>query len=164
MSAPGPREIPSGVVPSLSESARQLFEASLPERPWCSNHSHGRYPRVLPKAEAGRYRYIQPQPPWVCVWLNFDYDRDDAWCAADEVELPAPTLTVINPENGHGHLAYGLAVPVLLGPENNDRPKRYIAAIERAMAVRLGADLSYRGPWGIWGFGVDIGFGKPGDA
>ena len=52
--------------------------------PWCSNHSHRRYPRVLPKAEAKRCRYIQPQPPWVRVWLIFDYDRDGAWCAADE--------------------------------------------------------------------------------
>ena len=102
---------------------------------------------MLPKAKAKarRYRYIQPQPPWVCVWLNFDYDRDDAWCAADEVGLPAPTLTVISPGNGRGHLAYGLAVPVLLGPADKEAPKRYLAAIERAMAVRLGADLSYRG-------------------
>ena len=146
MSAPGSGETPSGVAPNLSEAALQRFETSLPERPWCSNHSHGRYPRVLPKLRARRYLYIQPQPPWLRVWLNFDYDRKDAWCAADEVGLPAPTLAVINPENGHGHLAYGLAVPVLLGPENSGRPKRYLAAIERAMAVRLGADLSYRGP------------------
>ena len=145
MSAPGPGGTPSGAAPNVSESARQLFEASLPERPWCSNHSHGRYPRVLPKAEAKRCRYIQPQPPWVRAWLIFDYDRDGAWCAADEAELPAPMLTVINPENGHGHLAYGLAVPVLLGPRNKHRPKHYLAAVERAMAVRLGADLSYGG-------------------
>ena len=100
---------------------------------------------MLPKAKARRCRYIQPQPPWVRAWLIFDYDRDGTWCAADEAELPAPTLTVINPDNGHGHLAYGLAAPVLLGPENSDRPKRYLAAIERAMAVRLRADPSYRG-------------------
>ena len=100
MSPPGPGETSSGVAPILSESARQLFEASLPERPWCSNRSHGRYPRVLPKLQARRYLYIQPQPPWLRVWLNFDYDRKDAWCAADEVGLPAPTLAVINPENG----------------------------------------------------------------
>ena len=79
------------------------------------------------------------------AWLVFDYDRSDAWCAADEAGLPAPTLIVINRANGHGHLAYGLAVPVLLGPENKEEPKRYVAAVERAMAVRLGADLSYRG-------------------
>ena len=54
-------------------------------------------------------------------------------------------LTVINPENGHGHLAFGLAVPVLLGPRNKHGPKHYLAAVERAMAVRLGADLSYGG-------------------
>ena len=98
---------------------------------------------MLPRAEARRYRHIQPQPPWVRVWLIFDYDRDGAWCAADEAGLPAPTLTVINPENGH--LAFGLAVPVLLGPRNKHRPKHYLAAVERAMAVRLGADLSYGG-------------------
>ena len=118
---------PSGVAPNLSESALQLFEASLPERPWCSNRSHGRYPRVLPKLQARRYLYIQPQPPWLRVWLNFDYDRKDAWCAANEAGLPAPTLAVINPD--HGHLAYGLAVPVLLGPENSGRLKRYLAAL-----------------------------------
>lgn len=27
----------------------------------------------------------------------------------------------------------GLAVPILLGPENWDKPKRYLAAVERAM-------------------------------
>ena len=100
---------------------------------------------MLPKARARRCRYIQPPPPWVRVWLIFDYDRDGAWFAADDAGLPAPTFTVINPENGHGHLAFGLAVPVLLGPRNKHRPKRYLAAVERAMAVRLGADLSYGG-------------------
>ena len=84
--------------------------------PWCSNHSHGRYPRVLPKAEAKRCRYIQPQPPWVRVWLIFDYDRDGAWCAADEAGYRAGTLTVINPENGHRVSGLQrLAIPVLLG-------------------------------------------------
>ena len=107
----------------------------MPERPWCSNHSHGRYPRVLPKADARRCRYIQPQPPWVRVWLNFDYDRDDAWCAADEVELPAPTLTVINPENGHGHLVYGLAVPVL----PRAREQRQAEALPRSDRTRHGS-------------------------
>ena len=36
---------------------------------------------------------------------------------AAEAGLPAPTCTVINPENGRGHLIYGLAVPVLLARE-----------------------------------------------
>ena len=65
--------------------------------------------------------------------------------AVDEAGLPAPTLTVINPDNGNGHLVVGLAVPVLPGQRNKDRPKRCLAAVERAIAVRLGADLSYGG-------------------
>ena len=110
MSAPGPGGTPSGAAPNVSESARQLFEASLRKRPWCSNHGHGRYPRVLPKGR-GETLYLHPAAATVgaCLPLIFDYDRDGAWWAAAEAVLPAPTLTVINLENGHGHLAFGLS-------------------------------------------------------
>jgi hypothetical protein len=40
--------------------------------------------------------------------------------AVDEAGLPAPTLTVINPDNGNGHLVVGLAVPVLPGQRNKE--------------------------------------------
>ena len=124
----------------------ELFERHLPDKPWCSDSEHGAYPRVLPVAAAKRRRYIQPQPPWLRVWLVFDVDRDAAWCAADEVGLPAPTITTINRRNGHGHLLYGVDTPVRLEHWNGRRgPANYLADVERAMTARLRADPLYSG-------------------
>ena len=123
-----------------------LFEASLPARPWCSNDDHGRYPRVLPRDAAKRRRYVQPQPPWEHLWLLFDVDRDCAWSAPDEAGLPAPTITAINRQNGHGHLLYGLQVPLRMDTWGGRKPPvRYAETIERAMTAKLRADVSYSG-------------------
>ena len=99
----------------------------------------------MPQAAAKHRRYIELQPPWLRAWIVLDVDRDGAWCAAAEAGLPAPTCTVINPKNGRGHLIYGLAVPVLLGPENRDQPQRYLVDVERAITERLQADIGYAG-------------------
>ena len=108
------------------------------QSPWCLSlsHSHGRYPQVLPRAEAKRCRYIQSQAPRICVWLIFDYDHSGGWCVADEVRLLTPTVTVINSENGMGTWLLGSLAPSRLGPENRDKPKRYLAAVERARVCR----------------------------
>lgn len=123
----------------------ELFEQHLPERPYCTdNFAHGL--QVLPRNAAKGRLHIQPQPPWLRLWMVFDYDRDCAWCAADEAGLPAPTFTVINCRNGHGHLLYGIDTPVRMESWGGRRaPARYLADVERAMTVRLGADLSYSG-------------------
>ena len=123
----------------------ELFEQHLPERPYCTdNFAHGL--KVLPLPAAKLCRHIQPQPPWLRLWMVFDYDQDCAWCAADEAGLPAPTITVINRQNGHGHLLYGIDTPVRMESWGGRRaPARYMADVERAMTIRLGADLSYSG-------------------
>ena len=101
---------------------------------------------MLPRNLAKRRRYVQPQAPWLRVWMVFDVDRDGSWCAADEAGLPAPTWTAINRRNGHGHLAYGIDAPVRLERWGGRRgPANYLADIERAMVARLGADPSYSG-------------------
>ena len=99
----------------------------------------------MPQVAAKHRRYLELQPPWLRAWIVLDVDRDGAWCAAAEAGLPAPTCMVINPENGRGHLIYGLAVPVLLGPGNRDRPQRYLVDVERAITARLQADVGYAG-------------------
>jgi len=134
-------------VPACRAAVNQLelFEQNLPARPWCSDDDHGRYPRVLPRNAAKRRRYVEPQPPWLRVWMVYDVDRDASWAAADEAGLPEPTWLAVNRQNGYGHLAYGLAVPVLLGPDNLDRPKRYLADVQRAMTAKLQADVNYAG-------------------
>ena len=124
----------------------ELFEQHLPERPYCSDNDHGAYVRIRPKQVALRYRYIQAQPPWIRVWLIFDYDQDAAWYAADRAGLPPPTIIVINRKNGHGHLFYAIRVPVRMEIWGGRLgPVRYMVAVEQAMTVRLGADPSYSG-------------------
>ena len=100
---------------------------------------------MLPRAEARARRYIQAQPPWLIAWLLYDIDRDGSWAAADDAQLPAPSFTCINRHNGHGHLGYGIAVPVRLGDRQSERTAHYAADVQRAMTVRLGADPAYGG-------------------
>ena len=123
----------------------ELFEEQLPERPYCTdNYACGL--RILAKPAAMRRRHIQPQPPWVRVWLVFDYDRNYSWYAADEAGLPSPTITVVNRDNGHGHLLYGIDTPVRMEHWGGRRaPANYLADVERAMTVRLRADPRYSG-------------------
>ena len=82
--------------------------------------------------------------PWEHLWLLFDVDRDCAWSAADEAGLPAPTITAINRQNGHGHLLYGLQVPLRMDTWGGRKaPVRYAETIEHAMTAKLRADVSY---------------------
>ena len=61
-------------------------------------------------------------------------------------DLPAPTFTAINRQNGHGHLGYGIDTPVRLEDWNGRRgPANYLADVERAMTARLRADPYYSG-------------------
>ena len=85
----------------------EMFEQHVPDRPYCTDDFACGL-RILPKPAAVRRRYVQPQPPWVRLWMVFDYDHDCSWDAADKAGLPAPTITVVNRDNGHGHLLYGI--------------------------------------------------------
>ena len=99
-----------------------------------------RLERALEKAN------LQVNLPTARLWMTFDIDRADAADAWKAAGLPPPTWTAINPENGHAHLAWGLAVPVLLGCEAaSEKALRYLCAIEGCFAARLGADPGYRG-------------------
>ena len=73
--------------------------------------------------------------------LRVDYDHDCSWYVADEAGLPAPTITVVNRDNGHGHLLYGIDTPVRMERWGGRRaPANCLADVERAMTVRLDAD------------------------
>ncbi len=126
-------------------SQLELFEEHLPERPYCTDDFADGL-KVRPRSMAKQRRYVQPQPPWLRVWMAFDYDHDCSWRAADEAGLPAPTIAVINRQNGHGHLLYGIDTPVRMESWGGRRePACYLADVERAMTARLGADPSYSG-------------------
>ena len=129
-------------APENQPAQLELFERRLPTRPYCTDRLESGL-KIRPAKTAVRRRYIQADPPWLRAWLIFDVDRPTAAMAWDEAFLPEPAWVSQNPVNGHAHLAYGLDAPVLLGMHDRDRPKRYLAAVERAMREQMTADPGY---------------------
>lgn len=135
--------------PASRNHPRQLslfsvFRERLPKRPYCTNDLESGLV-VRPAEQAAEYRYIQHNPPVYKSWLNFDIDRRGAIYAAEDADLPAPTLIVENPANHHAHLLYGVAIPVCISPAGRPEPIRYAGAVDVAFAEALGADRGYSG-------------------
>jgi len=85
------------------------FEARLPERPYCSGSKSFAF--IRPKEQAKRLPYIQVNYPAIS-YLCFDYDREWSEFQTEEVDIPGPTLSVVNPDNGHAHLFYQILDPI----------------------------------------------------
>ena len=58
---------------------------------------------------------------------------------------PEPNFMAINPENGHGHSALLLTIPVARHAAARVEPLHFYSAVERGFARRLGADRHYSG-------------------
>lgn len=124
--------------------ALDIFRASLPNRPYCSNDlEQGLI--IRPGAHALAHRYIQPNPPTAKRWLVFDVDRQGAAYSWEDANLPAPTIITTNPANGHAHILYGLTVPVVTTEAGRAAPLRYAAAVEAVFCERLDSDSGYSG-------------------
>lgn len=126
---------------------RDLFEdiGRWPRRPYCSDDLANGL-RIRSLAKALTQPYIQANPPHLRVWALFDIDRPAAALAWEDADLPPPTWTAINRQNGHAHSAWGLEVPVLVdGLGARDAPLRYLCAVESLMAERLQADPGFGG-------------------
>lgn len=116
-----------------------------PRRPYCSDDLANGL-RIRSLAKALTHPYIQANPPHLRVWALFDIDRAGAALAWEDADLPPPTWTAINRQNGHAHSAWGLEVPVLVdGLGARDAPLRYLCAVESLMAERLQADPGFGG-------------------
>ncbi|MDX5364650.1 MAG: replication initiation protein [Pseudazoarcus pumilus] len=100
---------------------------------------------IRPASAALQHRHLQPNAPLETAWLVFDVDYAGAAYAWEKANLPPPTLTVVNPENAHAHLFYGLATPVGMSNAAREAPIRYAAAIQSALLARLCADPGYAG-------------------
>jgi hypothetical protein len=127
------------------------FSSSLPYKPYCTD-DFSRGLKILPLALALGKKYIQLNPPQMQTFLVFDIDRPGAALAAEDADLPAPTLTVVNPANKHAHMIYALAVPVCTSIYAKNKPYLYLEAIKGAYVQRLGSDPRYAGlisknPW-----------------
>jgi hypothetical protein len=123
---------------------RQRFTEHLPNRPYCADdYKHGLI--VRGRETALLHRHIQPNARHMMSWLIFDIDRPGAAWAWEHANLPPPTITVINPENAHAHLFYGLNTPVVTSELGRSAPIRYAAAIHSAFSLAMGADPAYTG-------------------
>lgn len=124
---------------------RDLFQAELPDRPYCMAHKKGGM-LYRPLYIARNYPIIQVNPPWLTWCLPFDIDKEgEGMTAWHTAELPEPLATASDRITGRGHVFYALAAPVLTGIEARQKPQRLLSAIEGAMTERMGADPAYTG-------------------
>lgn len=121
-----------------------LFSSRVPNRPYCTDEL-GTGVRIRDKATALAKRYIQVNPPATVGYLVFDVDREGAAFSWEQRNLPAPSWAAINPANGHAHLAYAVETPVVRTDAARLKPLKFLAAIQGAMTMQLGADSGYSG-------------------
>ena len=123
----------------------QLFQENLPFKPYATDDLT-RGLSICNKKNAIQKRYLQHNPPAKIHWLVFDCDKANALEVATQLaHCPAPNFEVVNPANGHSHLFYGLAAPVVRTDAARAKPLRYLASVEYALRETLGGDLGYAG-------------------
>jgi hypothetical protein len=123
---------------------KQDFYEKLPHKPYCSDDlGHGVI--IRPKKTAIQKPYIQHNPPCLITSLVFDIDRSDAYFAWSDANLPTPTWIAKNRLNGHAHVGYMLATPVCTTHRARQNVIEYLAKIEQAYSLALGADRGYTG-------------------
>ena len=123
----------------------ELFEEFLPFKPYATNDLT-RGLSICRKQSAITKRYLQHNPPAKIHWLVFDCDQAGALLTATQLgHCPAPNFEVVNPANGHAHLFYGLASPVVRTSAGRAQPLRYLASVEYALRETLGGDYGYAG-------------------
>lgn len=123
---------------------RQDFPNLIPARPYCADY-YGNGLAIRRKGIALSKRHVQVNPPSSYQWMTFDIDRQDAYLAHRDANLPPPNVIMVNPENGHAHAAYLMKSPIARHDAARDKPLRFFADVERGVANRLGADKAYSG-------------------
>lgn len=125
---------------------QDLFDPDRwPRRPYCTD-DFDRGLTIRDLRTAITKPYIQANPPHLRIWAIFDVDRAGAAVAWEDAHLPPPTWSAMNQKNGHAHLVWGLAAPVLAcGQDARQAPQRYLAAIEAYYRDKLEADRGFSG-------------------
>ena len=118
-------------------------QARLPRRPLCTDRlSDGCWHE--PAARALARRYIQINPPKTALWMVFDIDRPGGAFAWENENLPQPAWSCTTKHNGHGHIVFGLEIPVV-GNNLGSKQVRYFETVKEAYRARLGADPGFAG-------------------
>lgn len=121
----------------------QQFYDDLASKPYCANEKN--YCHIRTKSHAIKHTHIQPNHPNICKWLAFDIDDPSALFTCFDAGLPPPQIIIKNPENGHAHYLYRLTTPVGIGGNSSMKAVRYLASVQKALAIALGADSGYSG-------------------
>lgn len=120
------------------------FYEKLAHRPYCSDDLR-RGLIIRPKKTAIQMPYIQHNQPFSVTSLVFDIDRSDAYFAWSDANLPQPSWLAKNRINGHAHIGYMLSAPVCTSQRARQNVIQYLAKIEQAYSLALGADRGYAG-------------------
>jgi hypothetical protein len=93
----------------------------------------------LPKDRAINFPYIQLNM-LRRAYLCLDIDRHGAVFAHKEIEMPAPTIILVNPDNGHAHIFYELKNPVSFAGRARKKPQQYFMAVQKGLTDKFKAD------------------------
>lgn len=119
-----------------------VFCTRMPRHSFATDDlTHGLH--LYTAAEALRRAILQFNAKHSVSWLAYDVDRETAAYDYEDLHAPTPNLVIVNPENGHGHLLYGLEAPIHNYLEAKPAPQRFLAAVDVALCEKLEADPGY---------------------
>ena len=122
---------------------KKEFHDRLSKRPYCSDDlGYGLH--IRSKNIAKQKRYVQANDPYRLSWICLDVDYP---CVLEttfqEKVLPTPNFIIINPENNHSHLLYGIEDMIYLSDNARLDPIRYAHAVSYALREAIKADIGY---------------------
>jgi hypothetical protein len=120
----------------------ERFTQKIPDRPWCSDDPRRFGVRIRPREIALRSAYLQPNFPWFISYIPLDLDREGAALIAEQLALPRPTITTVNPDSSHAHLLFELRRPVSTA---NFKAASFLRTVRKALMLSFGADPGYTG-------------------
>lgn len=123
---------------------RSNFYKNLPNKPYCMDEKPG-YTIIRQKKIAIKKPFIQHNAPCLISNLVFDVDTSDAYFSWFDANLPTPSWISKNRLNNHAHIGYMLATPVCTSHRAKQNIIEYLAKIEQAYTLALGADRGYSG-------------------
>ena len=121
----------------------EILYQSLPNKPYCTDDLG--FLSIRRKDTAVRKRYIQHNPPSMVHSLVFDIDHPTAVLSWADENLPPPTWSSQNPQNGHAHIGYLLKTPVCTSDKASRKAIKYLDVIRYGFAEKLQADMGYSG-------------------
>jgi len=119
----------------------QIYTESVPYHPLATNKlgslSH------FPKDIALSKNYIQHNKEGSIKTLIIDVDDSEGHYKWDDLHAPPPNFAIMNPVNGHVHLAYFIRNKIFRNRVDNMKAFRLLSAIETALIKKVEGDPYY---------------------